>query len=98
MVSAKFVIASIAAAYAAAVAAAPVEDTSGSILVARAEVSVLMCEDKDFRGRCENEVAQTGRCCMIPVPHLRPLDLGLVKRSLLTRDIRQRPGRDDRPH
>ncbi|KAF6833042.1 hypothetical protein CPLU01_05838 [Colletotrichum plurivorum] len=62
MVSAKFAIASIAAVYAVAVAAAPVEDATGSVLVARAEVSVFMCEDKDFRGRCQSEIAETGRC------------------------------------
>ncbi|GKT70704.1 hypothetical protein ColTof4_03127 [Colletotrichum tofieldiae] len=65
MVSANLIL-NVLAACAAAVVAAPLDDPSGSVLLARAETSVLMCEDKGFKGLCRTERIQTGSCRNVP--------------------------------
>ncbi|OHW91897.1 hypothetical protein CSPAE12_09495 [Colletotrichum incanum] len=59
-------ILNILAACAAAVVAAPVDDASGSVLMARAEPSVYMCEDKDWKGICRTKRFQTETCYNVP--------------------------------
>ncbi|KAL0939732.1 uncharacterized protein CTRU02_206342 [Colletotrichum truncatum] len=65
MVSFKLILNALAAS-AAVVIAAPVEESSGSVLVARDQVTIFMCEDTRYRGLCRDDVIQTGSCYNAP--------------------------------
>ncbi|EFQ35337.1 hypothetical protein CGRA01v4_13370 [Colletotrichum graminicola] len=51
----------------AAVLAVIRENPSGSLLIARAEASVFMCEDKDYKGQCLTQRVETSFCYNVPV-------------------------------
>ncbi|TQN66163.1 hypothetical protein CSHISOI_09264 [Colletotrichum shisoi] len=57
---------SVLAVYAVAGAAAPVDGASGSVLVARAETSIDMCENSHFKGDCRKLTVTTGSCYNVP--------------------------------
>lgn len=58
-------ILSVLAVYAVAGAAAPVDGASGSVLVARAETSIDMCDNSRFNGDCKKLTVTTGSCCTL---------------------------------
>ncbi|KAK2012047.1 hypothetical protein LZ32DRAFT_692148 [Colletotrichum eremochloae] len=61
------VLLNLVAVSAAAVVAVVKEDASGSLLITRAEISVFMCEDKDYNGQCLTQRVETSFCHNVPV-------------------------------
>ncbi|CCF39477.1 hypothetical protein CH063_10302 [Colletotrichum higginsianum] len=59
-------ILSVLAVYAVAGAAAPVDGASGSVLAARAETSIDMCDNSRFNGDCKKLTVTTGSCYNVP--------------------------------
>ncbi|KAK2045732.1 hypothetical protein LZ31DRAFT_565026 [Colletotrichum somersetense] len=51
----------------AAVVAVIKADASGSLLITRAEASVFMCEDKEYKGQCRTLTVETAYCRNVPV-------------------------------